>query len=84
MTVLWYLVLLYLILLIIRMVFSWIRVPPSGPWAKLYSLSFAGTEPVLRPLRNAIPPVRMGAVGLDLSATVLFIVLFILLQYLPH
>jgi YggT family protein len=25
------------------------------------------TEPVLGPLRRAIPPVRMGAMGLDLS-----------------
>ena len=66
------------------MVFSWIPVPPSGPIARLYSFSFQVTEPVLRPLRNAIPPIRMGAVGLDLSATVVFIVLLILLANIPH
>jgi YggT family protein len=84
MAVLWWLVLIYLLLLLVRMISSWVRVPPSGPIASLVSFSFRVTEPVLRPLRNVIPPIRMGAVGLDLSATVVFIVLMILLSNLPH
>ena len=33
------------------------------------------TDPVLRPLRAMIPPVRAGGVGLDLSIIVAFVVL---------
>jgi YggT family protein len=36
------------------------------------------TEPVLRPLRAILPPVRLGGVGLDLSPLVLLIALGIL------
>ena len=84
MIVIWYLVLAYLLLLVVRMLSSWFRVPPSGPIASLVSFSYRVTEPVLRPLRSAMPPIRMGSVGLDLSATVLFIVLMIVLQLLPR
>ena len=35
-------------------------------------------EPVLRPLRNMIPPVRAGGVGLDLSIIVAFVILAVL------
>jgi YggT family protein len=36
------------------------------------------TEPVLRPLRALLPPVRLGGMGLDLSPLVLLIALGIL------
>ncbi len=84
MIILWYLVLIFLLILLVRILSSWFPVPPSGPIATLVSFSYKVTEPVLRPLRQAIPPVRMGAMGLDLSATIVFIVLMILLSYLPH
>lgn len=84
MIILWYLVLVFLLLLVVRMIASFFPVPPAGPFASLVSFAHRVTEPVLRPLRELIPPVRMGAVGLDLSATVVFIVCMILLSYLPH
>jgi YggT family protein len=84
MVVLWYLVLIFTLILLVRILSSWFPVPPRGPIATLVSFSHTVTEPVLRPLRDAIPPVRMGAVGLDLSATIVFLVLMILLSYLPH
>jgi YggT family protein len=83
MIILWYLVLVFLLLLVVRMIASFFPVSP-GPFASLVSFAHRVTEPVLRPLRELIPPVRMGAVGLDLSATVVFIVCMILLSYLPH
>ena len=36
------------------------------------------TEPVLRPLRKMIPPVRAGGIGLDLSILVAFVILAVL------
>ena len=38
------------------------------------------TEPVLKPLRALIPPVRAGGMGLDLSMIVAFVILFVLRQ----
>jgi YggT family protein len=67
----------YIFILLARVILSWVqafggRIPPAlGPVADLvYNL----TEPVLRPLRNAIPPVGM----LDLSVLVLFLLLSVL------
>jgi YggT family protein len=42
------------------------------------SVVYALTEPVMRPLRGLIPPLRMGAVGFDLSPIIVFVALGIL------
>jgi YggT family protein len=70
----------YFIVLLVRVLSSWIPVPPSGPIRTVIGWAYTLTEPVLRPLRGLIPPVRMGAVALDLSAMILFIAIGILLQ----
>ena len=36
-------------------------------------------EPVLRPVRRIIPPVRVGGVGLDLSVMIVFLVVLVVL-----
>ena len=38
------------------------------------------TDPVLRPFRGLIPPIRMGAMAMDLSPILLFIVLGVLMN----
>jgi YggT family protein len=76
------LLILYWLVLLIRIIGSWIPMPPSGPMRSIYSFSYSLTEPVLRPLRNLLPPMRFGMVALDLSATIVFIVIGILLSYL--
>ena len=38
----------------------------------------AVTDPVLRPLRGLLPPVRMGAVAMDFSPILAFVVIGIL------
>jgi len=38
------------------------------------------TEPVLKPLRGQIPPLRIGMVALDLSILLVFVVLSIAIQ----
>jgi YggT family protein len=81
-TILYYLVLVYTILMFARVLSSWFPIPPSGPIARLMSFIYEVTEPVLRPLRNVLPPIRMGAMGLDLSPMVVFVVLFLLLGFL--
>lgn len=63
---------IYLIILIIRMVLSWFPIAPGSPMEMVASVLYALTEPVLGPLRRAIPPVRMGAMALDLSPLIVF------------
>lgn len=70
----------YFVVLLIRVLSSWFPIPPRGPIAKIISLVYEITEPVLRPLRNLLPPLRMGAMGLDLSPIIVFIVISILIN----
>jgi YggT family protein len=64
---------LYFWVIIARVIFSWIRVTPGTPVASVYSVIFNLTEPVLGPLRRAIPPMRMGAAAIDLSPLIIII-----------
>ena len=71
------------ILLLVRVVISWLylfgfRPPLSGPVRTLLDLLEDLTEPILKPLRNLIPPLRAGGVGLDLSIIVAFVILAVL------
>ena len=77
----------YTILLFARVIASWaymfgFRPPLSGPARKLLDLLDDVTDPVLRPLRAMIPPIRAGGVGIDLSIIVAFVILAVLRQAL--
>ncbi len=70
----------YTVVLFARVILSWayllgFRRPIAGPGRTVLDLIDDVTEPLLAPLRRMIPPVRMGAVGLDLSIIVAFVVL---------
>jgi YggT family protein len=83
--VLTYVLYLYLVVLIGRMIFSWVQVfardwRPKGIILVLAEAIFTLTDPPLKFLRRFIPPLRIGMAALDLSFTVLFIVLLILLE----
>ena len=83
-TVLTYLIWFYLLLLIIRMIISWIQAfsrdwHPRGAILVAEGV-FTATDPPLRLLRRYIPSLRLGTVALDLSFMVLFLVLILLLQ----
>jgi YggT family protein len=53
---------IYLWIIILRAIFSWIYVPSLYPVVRVL---FRLTEPVLRPVRRYVPPARFG--GLDVS-----------------
>ncbi len=63
--------------LIIRIILDWVQVPASHPVGRARSSLAKVTDPVLLPLRRVIPPIRMGAVALDVSVMVLLFGLFI-------
>lgn len=64
---------IYVLVVLARVIFSWIRVTPGTPVESIYSVIYSLTEPVLGPLRRAIPPMRMGAAALDLSPIIIII-----------
>ena len=83
--VLTYVLSIYLVILIGRMIIGWIQVfarswRPTGIVLVLAEGIFTATDPPLKFLRRYIPPLRLGTVAMDLSFMVLFIVVLILLQ----
>lgn len=71
-------VLLLIFALIIRIILDWVQVPAAHPIGRLRSALASATDPLLLPLRRLIPPVRIGAVALDVSVIVLLVALRIL------
>jgi YggT family protein len=69
---------IYQWLIFARILMSWIRIEPGTPVASIYSVVFNLTEPVLGPLRRAIPPVRLGMAALDLSPIIVFVAIIII------
>ncbi|WKZ82989.1 MAG: YggT family protein [Acidimicrobiia bacterium] len=68
----------YSLVVFARIVLEWIPVSYDHPVARVRSALRAVTEPVLRPLRALIPPVRVGGAGLDLSPLILILGLGVL------
>ncbi len=66
---------IYWIVLFARILLSWFPAPGSGAVRSIYEVIYDVTEPALRLVRGLLPPVRMGAVGFDLSPIIVFIVL---------
>ena len=64
---------IYVLAIFARVIFSWVRVTPGTPVASAYSVVFNLTEPVLGPLRRAIPPMRMGVAAIDLSPLIVIV-----------
>jgi YggT family protein len=82
--VLTYVLVLYLLLLIGRLIIDWLQSysrtwTPTGALARVAEVIYTLTDPPLRFLRRYIPPVRLGSVALDLSYTLLFLLIIVLL-----
>ncbi len=66
---------LYSLIILARVLMSWVNVDPYSPLARAI---IELTEPVLQPIRNALPP----AGGLDFSPVIAIILLQVLGQFL--
>ena len=64
---------IYLLLVFARIISSWFPVSPGSAMAGVFSFLYTVTEPVLGPIRRAIPPLRLGGMGMDLSPIVVII-----------
>jgi YggT family protein len=86
--VLTYVLYLYLLLLLGRLIFSWIQAfsrswSPRGPMLVVAETVFSATDPPLKFLSRFIPVLRLGSVALDLSFMVLFFAVLILIYLVP-
>jgi len=68
----------YWFILFARIIASWIRPPMEGPLRTVWTVLYELTDPVLRPFRNLIPPIRMGVMALDLSPILVFVIIGVL------
>ncbi len=68
--------LIYMWLIIIRALISWVSPDPYNPIVRFL---YRTTEPVLRPVRLIIP---IGRVGIDFSPLVVIIVIYLLRLFL--
>jgi YggT family protein len=70
---------LYLLAIFARIVVSWFPVQPGSTFASIVGFLYTITEPVLGPIRRAVPALRMGGMGLDLSPIIVVFGMRILL-----
>ena len=74
--------LIYWWVLVAVIVLSFITMMTTIPYSpvvrRVIDVLHALTNPVLRPLRRVLPPVRAGAVALDLSPIIVFVVIWVL------
>jgi YggT family protein len=86
--VLTYVLYLYLLLLLGRLIFSWIQAfsrswTPHGVVLVIAEAIYTATDPPLKFLSRFIPVLRLGSVALDLSFMVLFFAVLILIYLVP-
>ncbi len=77
------LLLLFLIVLLGRLVIDWVQVfarewRPRGVVLVLCEGVYTVTDPPLKAIRRVIPPLRIGAVSLDLAFMVLLLAVYVL------
>ena len=76
-TLLIYALYAFIIVMIIRVLFSWVNPSPTNPVSRF---AYQITEPVLAPVRRWIPPVS----GIDLSPLVVTLVAYFLIAALRN
>ena len=71
---------LYLVILFVRIMFTWFPITPGTTAARFERAIGSITDPLLVRVRRIVPPVRMGGGALDLSPVIIFVVLLILIR----
>jgi len=66
---------LYMWIVIIRALLSWVNPDPYNPIVRFL---YRATEPVLRPIRRLIP---MGNIGIDISPVIVILVIILLQNF---
>lgn len=79
-TLLGYALTVFIVVMIARMLLDWAGMVSYGPpWVRrARRIAYAGTEPVIAPVRRVLRPVRAGGLSLDLAFTAVFVLALIL------
>ena len=82
-----YVVFVFFLLLLGRLVLDWIQVfsrdwTPRGVMLVIAESVFTATDPPIKAVRRVVPPLRLGQVQLDLAFLVVMLVTVILLRVL--
>ena len=64
----------YVVVLIVRALLSWLPVRPGSPLIPVLRVLDGITEPVLRPIRRILPPIRAGGAAIDLSILLVILI----------
>ncbi len=85
-SIVYLLLLLYLLVLIGRLIFDWVQVfardwRPRGVLLVLAEVIYTLTDPPLNWLRRLIPPLRLGGIALDLGFIILFLAVSIAMRF---
>jgi YggT family protein len=81
MEILCIILIIYLVILVLRAVASWIemlgRIPYRSPLRTVIDVLHRLTDPLLRPIGRVVPPLRMGGMGIDLAFIILFVIVVV-------
>lgn len=72
-------------LLWVRFIVDWVQIfarqwKPGGVLLLLLEVVYTVTDPPIKALRRVIPPLRLGAIALDLSFLIVLLAAYILLR----
>ena len=73
---------LFLFILVVRVVLSYIPAQPGSVLVPITRFFEAITEPVLRPVRRVVPPLRVGGGAMDLSPIIVWVIILIISRIL--
>jgi YggT family protein len=82
--ILYVLLQIYMFVLIARIILDFVvsftgqRGPSGTAMVRTYGILYDLTEPVLRPFRRLIPPLKVGVAALDLSPIIVFALIWVL------
>jgi len=79
---------LFVIVLFAYSILSWLtfsgNMAYDSPVLRIQAVLARICEPVLRPVRRIVPPVRVGGANLDLSVLIVFLVITVLINVVFH
>ncbi|MHB0977154.1 MAG: YggT family protein [Candidatus Aquicultorales bacterium] len=73
--------LLVMILIVARIVSSWIRIPSNRLTDPVMNFVYDVTEPILGRLRNVVPPIMVGGMGIDLTPMIALLMVMVLQNF---
>lgn len=80
--IVWWICLIFLVSMWVRVILTYVRIPPGSPLESLNKMAVTVTDPILQPVRRVLRPVAIGGAALDLSPILVSLVAVILMRFL--